>query len=753
MIGFQGVECHIDFDRLLEKTAEFAVSEPGVELILSSRPSSNEEEVKLSLLKTAQMADVIKAFDFPLETFPDVSGILRKLKKEGSVLSTLELIALYRLSKVSAKLKGFLGKLRETHPLIFAYSRHVYSFREFLKTIELSIDVLSGEVLDSASQNLSFIRKEKRELVRKIKERLTALINRNEDICPERIITQRDGRFVILARTSFKSRFSGIVHDRSSSGAMVYVEPSFIIEENNRLRALESAERQEVRKILKKLTETAFKFIRQLETAFSALSELDKLQAVARMSLKLGGTLPEFSDELFLIGARHPLLALSDRQVVPVDIKVKRGLVITGPNTGGKTVTLKTVGIICAMAQSGFLPPVEEGSSLKIFKRITADIGDEQSLEQNLSTFSAHVKNIAQILKTADPDTLVLLDELGAGTDPAEGANLGIAILEYLKKKRALCLVTTHFMPIKLYAYKDDYYEVASVMFDEKTLKPLYRLAYGIMGRSYALMIARKFGMPEEVIETARSLMGKESTAADGLLGALEREFRELERKRKEAERLKSQYTERLKELEAKEKQLEKEGIRKIEEFLRDFERKSKSILSSSSTKSQQARSLINSARAFIESFSQEEKDIEAGDEVEFINGKKGVVESVDRRKKLARVVFGGITVEVALSKLKKIGRASRKKTVEVFLPKPRSASTKLDLRGMRADEALAELESFLDRASRAGLKSVLVIHGQGEGILKKLVRQYLEGSPYVKGFRPGTLTEGGDGATVIFLL
>ena len=752
---FKGVGRQLEYDKLLRETSRLAKSSPARERVLSLKPSVNRSEVERNLELTDAFFKLLKEKALPLETFPDVSPLIEKLRIEGSVLSLEELLDLLRLLEQSKILKNFFKNLPQHLSRISFYAERLTAGGELLDRLRESIDE-SGEVLDSASPTLRSIRRNISTVSSRIKERLTSIVNRHEDICPDRIITEREGRYVILVKPHFKKRFQGIVHDRSSSGQTLYVEPLSVVELNNRLRELKKEEAEEIRRILRELSSLARSCLSEIETSFRALVEIDFRYAIAYMSLKLSGTYPSFSGEFNLKGAKHPLLVLTGKEVVPVDLKLKRGLVITGPNTGGKTVSLKTLGLLSMMAQSGFLIPAGEGSSLIFVKKWFADIGDEQSIEQSLSTFSSHVKRIGEILREVDHSSLVLLDELGAGTDPVEGSALAVAILKYLKDKGAKVVATTHFTPVKLYAYKDDYYDVASVLFDEESLKPLYRLAYGVVGKSYALVVAGRYGIPDEVIETAKSLMGAEDRMAEEIIEALEREYKRLVEERKEVERLRRELSRKESELRERERKIREESSRRLKEFIEELQKKTEEILRERETSKarERFRKLVISVknRAEVEEEVRPRGEVRVGDPVKVLpSGRKGRVIEIAGNK--ARVLIGQVKVDVKLSNLVRVEEVPGKdESSAVSAPKPGRFFPELKLLGMRGDEALRALEEFLDDAAIVGVREVKIVHGYGEGILKRLVREYLKNSPYVKSFRPGGPQEGGDGVTVVQL-
>ncbi len=751
---FKGVEHRLEFDKLLEETAKLARSEAGKREVLKIHPSVDEKEILQSLNLTDELTKIISEFSFPLEAFPDISSTIEKLKVEGSVLSIEEILKLREVLRQSSILLKFSKQLEGRFNKFESLARGLSNFSELRDIIDRTVDE-AGYILDSASERLSSLRAGIKSVSNVIREKLESLILKDEDLFPGRTITVRSGRYVVLTLPNFSQKFRGIVHDRSSTGHTLYVEPYSIVDDNNRLRKLKAEEKKEIERVISELSFKVSQQVERIEAAFKTLVKMDKLFAVASMSLKLKGTLPKLSNKIHFKEARHPLIQISGKEVVPVDIELENGLVITGPNTGGKTVTLKTVGLLVLMFQSGFLIPVSEGSYIRIFKNVMADIGDEQSIEQSLSTFSSHAKNIAEILKASDSNSLVLLDELGAGTDPVEGSNLGIAILEYLKERGVKVIATTHFTPIKLYAYKDDYYTVASVMFNEETLEPLYRLAYGIIGKSYALIIARRYGMPQEVIDYASSLMSSEDRIASQIISSLEEEHRKLLEEKERVKNLRKLLSRKIRDLQKKEEELRERGVKEIEEvisYLRDEGEKALRSLNR-----EKLKSVVSFGKQKLDELEQRRKtkEIKEGDTVKILkSGKEGKVLDVDPERKTAKVQVGSLCITVKLSQLEPVEEKVKEKVVktEVSVKRPASFFPELNVIGMRGEEAISAVEKFLDSARIEGFERVKIIHGHGLGILKKLIRDYLKESPYVKSFRKGSIEEGGDGVTVVEL-
>jgi DNA mismatch repair protein MutS2 len=525
-----------------------------------------------------------------------------------------------------------------------------------------------------------------------------------------------------------------------------------VVELNNRLVVLKEEEEEEVKKVLKRITSYIGEFSAKLMSAYYTLLKLDYLKAVARFSKEIGGKFPKISDgRIFLKSVRHPLLVFTKDHVVPIDVKIegKRGLVLTGPNTGGKTVALKTLGLCALMFQFALPIPIEEGE-LPVFEGIYTDIGDEQSIEQNLSTFSAHVSNLAEFLPLVNEKSLVLLDELGAGTDPMEGSALSIGVLEYLKDKKAYVFATTHHTPVKLYALESDYYTPASVSFDKETLEPTYHILYDAVGSSMAFEIAKRFGMPGEVLEYARKKMpaefekfSKAKEDLEGLIKEYQKKLREVEQAKEELERMKAEYSSLLALSEEIKEKAYREGMSRALQYLQEIEREAEELLKSARER-QKIKQFVGEKKQEVMKELKEEA-VKVGDWVEFM-GSRGRVLEIKEDK--VQVSFGSVKAWVERQKLKKAHPPIEQE--EYSLEVKKKLPTEINLIGLSTEEALYKLESFLKEAKALGVKSVKVIHGTG--VLKRVVENFLEGSELVVFRREGYPREGGAGVSVVFL-
>jgi DNA mismatch repair protein MutS2 len=650
-----------------------------------------------------------------------------------------------------------------------------------------------GEVLDSASAKLATIRKDYKIIHDRLLTKMQAIVNdsKTAEWLQEPIVTQREGRYVVPLRAEFKGRLKSIVHDQSSSGATLFVEPLSVVDLNNRVRELELAERDEIRRILAALCHQIGQAREVLDESVAALAELDLAFAKARYARQLEAQPPslrpipqrtksgEVKTHFELLGARHPLL--DPETVVPVDLVLEqgiRGLVITGPNTGGKTVALKTAGLLTLMAQCGLQLPVEAGSSMSVFTGVYADIGDEQSIEQSLSTFSAHIENIIRILELADEESLVLLDELGSGTDPQEGASLAMAILQELLDQGSTTLVATHYPELKAFAHTIEPLRNASVQFDLDSLQPTFRLSIGLPGRSNALAIAERLGLPLAIIDRARDQLDPEELKADQLLDEIHHQREQAELAHQEAEsarnqafELKQELVERLESIED-ERQDTLEGAHeeaRVElEELRQSIRSLKRQLALAGQPLEDIEELEERARKLEEESSapvpRQAPELETmdfslkeGDRV-FVPtlNAEGVVEALGDTE--AEIQVGKLRLRAGLDELrpaKDKPTAAEPTSTHHFQPSagaPASAPVELDLRGQTVEEALTALDQRLDAALLAGLPLLRVIHGKGSGRLRQAVRQALPGYKFVQSFKGAAHNEGGEGVTVVKL-
>lgn len=708
-----------------------------------------------------------------------VSGLFPFARKSG-LLSGDELLKIRIMLHLAMRVRQALGELRAEYPAFETLEHRIRDFTPDLDTLSVVED--TGRLADGASPKLQEIRNELEALKRAGRKTAGRLMEDASilNMLQERSLAWRDGRFLLLVRQEYVNRFPGLLVDRSASGNSVYMEPRILSAVNNRMVLQARDELDEETRILMEITRKMLARERAIVEAEAVLGDIDLMQAAREVMRKRRWTLPELTakTQFNLVGARHPLLKDA---AVPVDVRCGgafTSLVVTGPNTGGKTVVLKTVGLCVAMAWAGLPLPARDGSSVGNIDTICADIGDEQSIEQNLSTFSAHLKNIVSILKTADHKSLVLLDELGAGTDPHEGAALGIAILETLKNNRVLTLATTHHNPIKQYALTTPSVETASMEFDIDRLAPTYRLLMGVPGKSNALLIAQRWGMPEDVLVLARSSLAAHEISAEELMGqlnerraALDQEERRLDAEREEMARLKKMYEERVAEIDHQKDKIIEAADKRASDLLSKAETTSRELIKGLEEAAKSAahrefhnkRQDIQKIRKGLEARHEKRvaRELEnrpetfvpkAGMTVQVAGSSiVGVIESIKNGK--ATLVAGPMHLEAPVDQLVHTDKTAKVATPPVDtsnLTKRESVPSSLMVRGMNVDEALPLTASYLDRAYRAGYSSVLIIHGRGEGILRREIHALCARLKYVMDYRLGDVGEGGYGVTVV---
>ena len=770
----------LEYGKILDKLAGYARSSLVKKQIHDLRPSTDTYFIKKELEYAASMEKVIrKNGNIDLFGLYDLSEIVNYIRKNG-ILDPADLIKVLDLLRVSSYLTDY-GKNIEDPLIRDIFSR--ISTNDFLKNeIDRSI-INEEEIADNASQTLRNIRRQKQRKENDIRIKLNSYISSSkyEDALQDRVVSVRDGRFVVPVKTNKRSVIGGIVHDKSSSGNTLFIEPAAIVELNNQLRDLEIKEEEEIRKILDRLSRLAQAFDVELLENQKLIARIDFLQAKAKFALENEMSLPIISDEkiLDIKEARHPLLA---GKVVPIDVRIGGSyttLIITGPNTGGKTVSLKTVGLISAMAQTGLFIPANEGSRVSVFDDIFVDIGDTQSIEMSLSTFSASLTNIVEILKKATAKSLVLLDEIGSGTDPVEGAALAISILNSLTKKEVMTFTTTHYSELKYYAVETPGVMNASVEFDVDTLSPTYKLEIGTPGKSNAFEISKRLGLPVEILKNAKDLIGEDNRNINKILEEIEEDKKEIENKNKEIDDYKKEIARIRNELKEKSKSLS----RKEEDIIREAEDKANKILDKANKKSQdmlkEAKKSRNANTSDIDrslnkirtnykearferqgenlSLKQAKnapKTLKVGDMVLIagLNEEAEVIEAPDYKGNI-KVQMGILKMDSNIKNVTKIkaDNQTEKNITKVYnTKKAMHISPTLDLRGQRYDEAMRNLDKYLDDAMLAGLSKAKIIHGKGTGALIKGVGEILEGDRRISDFRFGDDKEGGYGVTIV---
>ncbi|TEB14273.1 Endonuclease MutS2 [Pelotomaculum sp. FP] len=776
----------LEYPKILEQLASFTGSPLSRELVMELEPVDDLASILGWQAETSEGRELLR-----LDPTAEIGGwkdirVQLKRARSGAVLEPGELLAVADTLSAGRAIKAFLQEKQERYPILSRLADSLASLPDLERKIKKAI-LPGGEVADGASAELAQVRRKIMNHQVQIKEHLEHVIRspNYQKYLQDPIVTVREGRYVVPVKIEYRTQVPGIVHDQSASGATLFIEPMAVVDKNNELRRLLLMEKQEVARILSELSDGVSRQADSISISLETLGEFDFILAKARYSQKLDAWAPVLQGEAYMDirQGRHPLLK---DEAVPVNLRLGEDfdtLVITGPNTGGKTVTLKTAGLLVLMAQSGLHIPAGDGSRLGIFRQVFVDIGDEQSIEQSLSTFSSHMTNIVDIVRRAGRDSLVILDELGAGTDPTEGAALAQSILEKLHASGARTIATTHASELKNFAYTRERVENASVEFDAVTLKPTYRLLIGKPGRSNAFEIASRLGLPDELVKRAREFLTVEQVRIDELMRNLERTQQEAEAEREKAVRL------------SEEARLLKE---KCERSENELKQKKEQILSKAG---EEARLLVREARQEAEAAIRELKDkmaAEAGhvresaiqeararlkktqDRVNRVSPEKTAAGEAPRHLRPGEEVYlpkfnqkgyvlsppgpnGEVQVQVGIMKvnvpLKDLRRAEKPETPKgqskvggVLLDKAREISSELDLRGLYADEALLLVEKYLDDAYLAGLSKVCLIHGKGTGSLRTAIHRELNGHRRVKSLRLGEQGEGGYGVTVVEL-
>lgn len=780
----------LEYDKIIGLLRAQAASQVTKGIIDELKPSVNMYQIQEQLTETTEAVSVImRKGPLPLGSFYSIEDWIYLAKKDGTLTMKQLLEVLYNLQAARNAVSFLKTDLPEL-PVIKGLANAIYTNKKLEDEIDRCI-LSEDEMADSASAELKRLR---RGILRQndaIKTKMNSIINATENrtMLQDALVTVRQGRFVIPVKQENKSRFPGIVHDQSATGATLFIEPQAIVDMNNELRELELAEKKEIQRILKEFSQEIGSFGQELLNNQKILVQLDFIFAKAKLSVSQRASEPKMNTKgwLRIKNGRHPLIG--GKKVVPVSVAIGKDydtLVITGPNTGGKTVTLKTVGLFVLMAQSGLHIPAADGTEMPIFQKVYADIGDEQSIEQNLSTFSSHMNNIVDIAEKADEETLVLMDELCAGTDPTEGAALAISILENLYGKGAKTIATTHYTELKKYAISARRVQNASMEFDVETLSPTYRLLIGVPGKSNAFEISQKLGLSSEIVDHARTLLEAKDIAFEDVITTIEKDKIMAEEERDEAialnlemkrqkekideqqQKMKEQKDKilqqareeaRLMVQEAKEfsDQVQKE-LRQLEQIPDERERNQRQ------EKTRQAiRDISGKYRDKmppVENASPPDPDeLKLGDRVKVITlDQKGNVLTLPDDRGDFQVQVGLLKVTVNLSQVTKVQENKTKKHVEqkkygeLYRRKAQNISMSINVVGKNLDDATMEVDKYLDDAFMAGLQTVTIIHGRGAGILREGLSQLFRHHKHIKEFRKGAYNEGGDGVTIVTL-
>ncbi len=786
----------LELDKILEKLSKFVASEDGKAEIALLSPESDLNTVQALLNQTTDAHMLMARFGAP--SFGGLKNINNALARAnaGSVLSMRELLDVAEVLRSIRGIVQWRSKNEGVRCSVDVYF-DALTPNKYLEDKITSAIVSEDEMSDNASPALYDIRRKIRAASSKIRDRLDKMIRSSQyqKALREAIVTMRNGRYVVPVKIEHRSEISGLVHDTSSSGATVFIEPAGVVEANNEIKVLQGKEQEEIDRILYELSAEAGSFYEGIKASYECAVELDVIFAKAKLAYDMKAMTPILNDsgKIILNKARHPLI--DPKKVVPTDIRLGTDfdtLIITGPNTGGKTVSIKTLGLFSLMAMCGLMIPAGDRSEISVFDNVFADIGDEQSIEQSLSTFSSHMTNIVRIIGEADEHSLVLIDELGAGTDPVEGAALATAILERIHEKGAKIAATTHYAELKVYALETPGVENGCCEFDVSSLKPTYRLLIGVPGRSNAFAISSRLGIENSVIERAKQLVSSENASFEDVIETLEKSRQDFEIKRDEAEKIRleaakakaeaQKYKDSIEDLRKKElEKAQEQATRIIEQAKRSAYSLVNELeeLKKESAKAKDKAEAARRARQLMKKSMGEFDDItnpvtaalsddenyvvptnlKIGDEVILADiGKTATVTALENKKGEVEVLAGIIKMRTPKENL----RLSKNKQREKNKQMPKKAQhefkvagadkTECDLRGMNVEEGIMELERHLDRCMRLGLTEISVIHGKGTGVLRKGIQDYLRKCKFVKSFRLGTFGEGESGVTIVTL-
>lgn len=768
----------LEFNKVLKIVSKYCQTNLAKDTILNVKYKTDIEEINELLNETEEALLILTRYDsVPLGGVTDIYSIIKRASL-GSSLNSLDLLKVLGVLYAVKQNKSFIGQLDKYEiesKFINEYIENLITLPQLDQAISRSIDE-AGNVLDSASQTLFNIRKNIKVIENRIRERVRNIANSKKNMLTSNIITIRNNRLVLGVKVEFKNAFEGIIHDYSGSGETVYMEPASVVESNNKLNTLHIEETNEIDRILYELTQLVGSYDDELRNNLDILIKLDIIFAKARYARDNNCSRVILNEDGYvkLLEAKHPLINKDD--VIANNIilgKDYKGIVITGPNTGGKTVVLKTCGVIALMVQSGFLVPVKEGSTLNVFDKIFADIGDEQSIEQSLSTFSSHMKNIINIVDNVTHNSLVLVDELGSGTDPKEGASLAKSILDYIMKVGALIIATTHYTDLKAYAYMNEDLINASVEFDTDTLRPTYRLLIGIPGRSNAFLISEKLGLRESIINYAKDSVETSNSEVSDLINKLEKQGLAFDNLIKETELEKKKYEELYNEVSKKSYDLDTKynmEINKAKEeaylLLKNAQTEAKQIIDElRNSRNEKDHVLIEKQtklKDLVSEYTKVElkkdtsnKPLKVNDQVMVLEyNRSGIITKVISKTKY-EVQMGTLVGTYNRNQLTKVVKDKNEKKItkkKVSIKKTTTVTMELDLRGFRYEDALVELDNYIDRAMLSNMPKIYIIHGHGTGVLREAVQNYLKSNPFIKEYRYGVAGEGGNGVTVATL-
>lgn len=778
----------LEYNKITDRLASHASSEPGIKLCRELQPMMDMDEINSALKQTSDA--VSRIFRHGSISFAGLKDIrpLTKALEVGSALGMSELLDICSLLKVAAGARRYGVSEDEAVDSLSGLFNAIYDIADVRREIERCI-LSEDEIADDASAELKNIRRQMRICTERIRTELNSMLNGSDrTYLQEAVITTRGGRYCIPVKAEYKSQVPGMVHDQSKAGSTFFIEPMSVVRLNNEIREYEVKESEEIAKILASLSAMAGNYTSELDADYDILSQLDFIFAKAKLSFEYKGSEPIMNTRGYINirKGRHPLI--DSRKVVPIDVSIGdeySELIITGPNTGGKTVTLKTIGLFSLLGQSGLHIPAADNSELTVFNDIFADIGDEQSIEQSLSTFSSHMKNIIEILAKADSNSLVLFDELCAGTDPTEGAALAISILTSLHKLRVTTVATTHYSELKIFALSTEGVQNACCEFDVATLAPTYRLLIGIPGKSNAFAISGKLGLPQYIIDDAKESLASEDVAFEDVISDLEKSRVTIEREKLELEEYKKEVEDLKNQLKAKNERLDERS----DNILQKAREEASAILREAKETADDAIRKLNKANAAGMSVTELEKqrqrikdninkvdkgrvlksqaparqhkasDFHIGDRVHVASlNLDGTVHTLPNQKGELNVTIGIMNYNVNMSDLTIIEEASEMRKLKqkssgigkLKMSKTASISPEINLIGMTSDEAIMTLDKYLDDAFLSHISPVRIVHGKGSGILRNAVHNYLKRQKHVKSFRLGSFGEGDYGVTIV---
>lgn len=781
----------LEFNKILDIIANYAVTCQARNEIIALKPTDNVMAIRIMLTEINEARQMIISKSHPpFHGVRDMTNCLKRLEA-GGVLSPAEILSIGDLLRASRNLLAYAKDVNNpsSYTIILPLIKRIIANANLEDKI-FSCILNEEEIADTASSTLFNIRKQINLAQHSIKEKLNAIIRsqKMQKYLQESLVTMREGRYVVPVKAESKSEVLGIVHDSSSSGSTLYIEPIAVVQANNEIKQLRLKERNEIEKILQQLSSEIYLIISELKDNINIITRLDVIFAKAKFGIEYNCCIPEVNThgKINIIKGRHPLI--NKQKVVPIDVWLGdsfRSLVITGPNTGGKTVTLKTVGLFTLMMQAGIPVPSSHGTSLSVFKNVFADIGDEQNIQQSLSTFSSHMLNIVDILSDIDDSSLVLFDEIGAGTDPAEGSALAISILEFVKDIGACTIATTHYSDLKLYAMQTELVENASCEFDLESLKPTYKLLIGIPGKSNALAICERLGLNKSIIKNAKTLISSDIIRFEDIINDIENKKKSIDQQSLDI----TKYKEQIKELRDK-LELEKTNLNiKKKEIIKEAKIEAREILLSAKTEVDEIISKIQAVsqqshnpernkifelerkrlRGILKKHTVEQRSFE-NDSVAYSTTAQDLqigtivkIKGLDNEGTVCdlpvndevMIQVGSMKMKVKISNVKVINKAKKHATNnsqgigKIKASKSKDISAEINLRGQTLDEAIFNLDKYIDDAALSGIKAITIIHGKGTGVLKSGIHHYLKTNTQIKSFRAGLYGEGGDGVTL----